>query len=874
MLCAVAVSLALLSLRPGDQMIARAQAPAPAQLPQPAAPAFVPNEVIVQFRRDVAPLARANAQDAVRDSLGIVQSLVVSDVELGLELLTVSVSVADAVAALQALPEVEFAEPNWIVYRDATPNDPLYVNGSLWGTYSSSTSPANPFGSQAGRLWARGFTGWPSNGESTGYVGIIDTGVEVNHPDLSQNIWSNPFESFDRVDNDGNGFVDDLVGWDFCNNDNSVYDGTFDDHGTHVAGTIGARGGNGMGVVGMAWHVSLISAKVLCPSGTITRIVNALDYFTNLNKRHDMDIVAINMSLGTYDRSTSLHQALIRAAKQDILIVASAGNDACDTDAVPHYPSGFRTDVNAGSATSAGYNAVISVANITRTGVLLRDSRLAPCTRFAGSNYGATTVHVGAPGTAIWSTWPGGYASASGTSMAAPHVTGAAALYKAMNGDAGAEHIRSIMLREALPTSSLAGRTATGARLNVGDFASLPAVSVGDVSVIEGGSGTTTTARFPVTLEAANISPVTVTYTTANDTASDGTFANPATITINRIGTASPYPSTITIPTGLGVVTKVTVTLHGFTHEDPGEVDILLVAPPRGVQVQAAAPPPFCEIMSDAANSQRARNVTLTFDDNAAGVFPISGIGFDLLSGTYQTTDGADLAADVYPSPAPSAAYNEPPRACLGNFVGADPAGQWRLFVVDDAAAIATPSLGFISGWSMRLTTTATDYVATSGSVTIPAGSTTAVIPITVNGDWFIEPSETFVVKLVKSRNARIGDGIAIGTIRTDDLFTDHPLSAGASIRAIHIVELRSHINAARAARGLSAFSFTDPTLTIQSTSVRAVHITELRTAISEAYVAAGLAPRRYTDPVLTPGITTAKAAHIAELRDAVLNLP
>jgi hypothetical protein len=298
---------------------------------------------------------------------------------------------------------------------------------------------------------------------------VIDHGVDVEHPDLAPNIWTNPFDPVDGVDNDGNGYIDDIHGWDFLGRDNSVYDGSAnspvgDGHGTHVAGSIGARGGNGAGVAGVNWSVSIVVTKFLGPTsfGFISDAVLALNYLVDLRTRHGVDVVAANTSWTGTSYSTAMHQATIRAAKNGILVVAASGNQGRDNDVTATYPANYDTTQTAGSESPATYDGVISVAAITSFGEL------------AGfSNYGAATVDIGAPGADIYSTVPQNqYASWNGTSMATAYVTGAVAAYKSMrlHCSPGAEAIRDAILSHGVPTASLAGRTTTARRLNVGQF--------------------------------------------------------------------------------------------------------------------------------------------------------------------------------------------------------------------------------------------------------------------------------------------------------------------------------------------------------------------------------------------------------------------
>jgi hypothetical protein len=361
---------------------------------------------------------------------------------------------AEARRELEADPAVAYAEPNWTLTHQATSTDPYYTDGSLWGMYGDATSPANQYGSQAGEAWAAG-----STGSASVYVGVIDEGIQFTHPDLDSQVWSNPFDPSDGVDNDGNGYVDDVHGWDFAGDDNTIYDGgrsgNTDDHGTHVSGTIGAEANNGAGVVGVNWDVTLISGKFLGRrGGTLVDAVRAVDYFTDLKTRHGLNIVATNNSWGGGGFSQSLLDAITRGAQADILFVAAAGNSGSDNDTDASYPSNY--DTTAG----AGYDAVIAVAAIDKTGALA-----------SFSQYGATTVDLGAPGVGVWSTTARNtYSSYNGTSMATPHVTGGAALYASTHPDASAAQIKTAILGSTAPTASLGSKTVTGGRLNVSGF--------------------------------------------------------------------------------------------------------------------------------------------------------------------------------------------------------------------------------------------------------------------------------------------------------------------------------------------------------------------------------------------------------------------
>lgn len=421
----------------------------------------VPGEVLVQFNRGASDQAKGRALGRV--GAARVERIVDQDRRLDnkgdLELvrLPAGLGIAEAVRGLEADPDVEFAEPNWIYQHTAVSNDPYYTNGSLWGMYGDATSPANQFGSQAGEAWAGGKTDCGAV-----WVGIIDEGYMYTHEDLADNAGTNPGETAGNgVDDDGNGYVDDVYGWDFDGNNSSVFDGAADDHGTHVAGTIGGAGGNGKGVAGVCWSINLLGAKFLGKrGGTTANAIRAVDYFTDLKTRHGLNLVATNNSWGGGGYSQGLYDAIARAGNANILFVAAAGNGGSDgvgdnNDATPHYPSSY-----------ANAN-IIAVASITSAGA-----------KSGFSNYGASSVDLGAPGSGITSTLPksskgkivSAYGSYSGTSMATPHVTGATALYAATHPGSTAAAVKSAILGSAVPTSSLSGRTVTGGRLDVSGF--------------------------------------------------------------------------------------------------------------------------------------------------------------------------------------------------------------------------------------------------------------------------------------------------------------------------------------------------------------------------------------------------------------------
>jgi subtilisin family serine protease len=417
----------------------------------------VPNELIVKFKDDVSAEAQTAAvlkiNGKVKEKIHTNAMKDKGD-KLGVLLVSTPLQAFDAISKAKGLAEVLYAEPNYIYQHTAVSNDPYYTNGSLWGMYGDATSPTNQYGSQAGEAWTAGKTG-----ANTVWIGIIDEGYMYTHEDLAANAGTNPGEiAGNGIDDDGNGLKDDVYGWDFDGNNNTVFDGTSDDHGTHVAGTIGGVGGNGKGVAGVCWNVKLLSAKFLgSRGGTTANAIKAVDYFTGLKTRvsNPVNIIATNNSWGGGGFSQALMDAITRANNAGILFIAAAGNSGTNNDATPSYPSGYNVA------------NVIAVASITNTGALS-----------SFSQYGATTVDLGAPGSGIYSSVPvksgknivSGYASYSGTSMATPHVTGAAALYASTHSGASASAIKNAILGSAVPTSSLNGKCVTGGRLNVSGF--------------------------------------------------------------------------------------------------------------------------------------------------------------------------------------------------------------------------------------------------------------------------------------------------------------------------------------------------------------------------------------------------------------------
>jgi hypothetical protein len=402
---------------------------------------YVKDELLVRF----APNIPKATIDQINATIGaqVLQSFqIVSN--LHLVKIPAHLSVPEAIARYKGYANVLYAEPNFIVRKaqhvQLTPNDPNFTQ--LWGLHNTGQTGGTPDADiDAPEAWDI-TTGSPSV-----VVFVIDTGVDYNHPDLNANLWRNPGEiPSNGIDDDGNGYVDDVYGIDTYYNDTDPFDG--DGHGTHVSGTIGAIGNNNVGVVGVNWSVKIGHCKFLSDfgSGTTAGAISCLQYILNLKQTGNPanDIIATNNSWGGGGFSQALHDAIKAHMNAGILFIAAAGNAGANNDTALFLPASYYLP------------NVISVAATTHT-----DAK-------AGfSNYGRRTVHVGAPGQGILSTTPGNtYSTFSGTSMATPHVTGLAALIKAQFPSFTWYQIRNRILATGDVTTGMQNVTISDRRIN------------------------------------------------------------------------------------------------------------------------------------------------------------------------------------------------------------------------------------------------------------------------------------------------------------------------------------------------------------------------------------------------------------------------
>lgn len=350
---------------------ARAAAPLPRLQHGPApGPGVVPGEVVVGFRASAGRTDRLDARAAAHATLvrGLRQPRT-QLVQVG-----PGQTVDGAIRALRQRTDVRYAEPNYVVHATAVPNDPAF--GFEWGLQNTGQSVNGDLAGVAGAdigapaAWDR------ASGTASTVVAVVDSGVAYDHPDLAPNLWTNPGEiDGNSADDDGNGFVDDVHGWDFVDGDNTPWD--LNDHGTHVAGTIAARGDNGIGIAGVAWRASIMPVRALdaSGSGSDADVADAMDYAADNGAR------VVNLSLGGPGRSQAIADAI--AQHPNTLFVVAAGNDHVDDDVTPTYP-----------CSDPAANVVCVAATDQRDDLAWF------------SNYGATSVDLAAPGVDIYSTRP------------------------------------------------------------------------------------------------------------------------------------------------------------------------------------------------------------------------------------------------------------------------------------------------------------------------------------------------------------------------------------------------------------------------------------------------------------------------------------
>ena len=422
----------------------------------------VADEVIVQYKPQ-SPGSRRDAVVARRGGRVLRRLENVDRVRLA-----TGAALDAEIHALENDLDVEAVQPNFIREVTLVPNDPYWTSNSLWGLLKIQSPSA----------WTI------STGSLQVVVADIDTGVNYNHPDLSGNMWRNPSEiAGNGIDDDANGYVDDVYGIDSHNGDSDPMDDH--SHGTHTAGTIGAVGNNGIGVAGVNWNVRILACKAFNASGSGTdwAAIECFHYITALKNKGINVRVSSNSWGGARDAAfpSAMKSAIDAAGNAGIVNAFAAGNTGTNNDTAPFDPA--------------------SIASASIVSVAASDSG---DNRASFSNYGATSVDIAAPGVSILSTGLTGYVTKSGTSMATPHVAGVAALVSGLKPGLTPAGVRTLLMNSVDLLPAWSSVVASGGRLN----AYLAALDAGGdiaptVSLTSPVNGSTFTAPATTTVTAS-----------------------------------------------------------------------------------------------------------------------------------------------------------------------------------------------------------------------------------------------------------------------------------------------------------------------------------------------------------------------------------
>ncbi len=335
--------------------------------------------------------------------------------------------------------QIEYAEPDYRVHASAAiPNDAFFAE--QWGLHNNGQSGGLPDADiDAPEAWASG-----TNADGV-VIGVIDSGVDYKHPDLTKNMWRNPGETVGNgIDDDGNGWVDDVYGVDTASNDADPFDDYL--HGTHVSGILGATGNNGLGVAGVAWNTRIMALKFMDASGDgfYSDAIEAIEYALNLKDKYGFTLI-LNASWGGHGFSQAMRDTIAAARAAGVPVIAAAGNDGANADQAPIYPASYDLDniLSVGASTAMDQQASFS-------------------------NFSCAGVDLFAPGEGIYSTFPGGeFGYDSGTSMAAPMVSGVFGLAWSRHPSASWQQVKSAVLNGVDQPDGLAGLSVTQGRVNL-----------------------------------------------------------------------------------------------------------------------------------------------------------------------------------------------------------------------------------------------------------------------------------------------------------------------------------------------------------------------------------------------------------------------
>ena len=719
----------------------------------------IDGEVIVRYRSEAGTIERERAEfQAAADAVEPIGR------RGARRMRSDTLSTPELLQILRANPDVEFVEPNYIIRVGGIPDEPMFT--SLWGLFNTGQT----IGSSTGIVGAdiSAVEAWDiTTGSQSTVVGIVDTGIDYNHPDLAANVWSAPHAFSVNL----GGLVITCApgshGFNAINNTCNPLDDN--SHGTHVAGTIGAVGNNGVGVAGVNWTASLMGLKFLnaAGSGTVADAIKAIEFAIQAKAAlgPDANIRILNNSWGSGGISVALRNQVEATKAHDMLFVAAAGNNSFNNDIAPFYPASYASE------------NVVSVAASTN-----RDEQA------SFSNYGASSVHLHAPGQNILSTVRNNqYQYFSGTSMAAPHVSGAAALMLAACPRT-TEQLKTALLDSVDPVAALSGLTTTGGRLNADALLAACAID-------------------PPTLT-ISVDADTITVTVENGPGNPGDWLGlycPATnpnqsFTMRRYlnGLATPpetglESATLTFPkpaqggtcnarlfrddSWIKLATSSTVSFPvvpptvTVTNPNVGPGATLNIVVANG----PGSPTDWIGLYRTGAPDSPSLTWTYLNGSQVPPVTPLTNATLALtvptVGGTYEVrfyaNDGYDKLATsniVTVTPPPTLTINDV--SVAEGHTGSSTATFTVTLSPAHASQTATVNYVTVNGSASA----ASDYIAKSGTLSFAPGVTTQTISVAVNGDALFESDETFSVALSNVVNAMFGDALGTATIVNDDI--------------------------------------------------------------------------------------------------------